>query len=376
MYILQRYLLRQFVQIFAICFASLTGLYVVIDGFGHLDHFSSYAEKQGNLFGVIAQYYSYHSLSFFDGTSGILAMVSAMFTVAWVQRHNELTAIMAAGISKFRILKPVLCAAAAISLVGVANRELLIPRVREQLTRDTKDLGGDAARQLDARFDRSEILIGGENVVLAERKIIRPTFVLPTPLSTYGRQLAAAAAFYTDATEEHPTGFVLVGVTTPKGIDGQPSLLLDERPILVTPRDAPWLQPGEIFVASDLPFSLLASGSTWRRYASFKELIAELNTPGVDLGADVRVAVHTRMVKPLMDGTLLMLGLPLMLSRRNRNVFLSISMCLGLATAFMLVGLLCQSLGGVGMLRPPLAAWLPLLAFVPVATAMSYTLRA
>ena len=68
MYILNRYLLRQFLQIFAICFASLTGLYVVIDGFGHLDHFSSFAEKEGNLMGVIAEYYAYHSLSFFDGT--------------------------------------------------------------------------------------------------------------------------------------------------------------------------------------------------------------------------------------------------------------------------------------------------------------------
>ena len=104
-------------------------------------------------------------------------------------------------------------------------------------------------------------------------------------------------------------------------------------------------------------------------------MITELNTPGVDLGADVRVAVHARMVKPLMDGTLLMLGLPLMLSRRNRNVFFSISLCLGLATAFMLVGLASQSLGGLGVLRPSLAAWLPLLIFVPVAAGMSYTLR-
>jgi lipopolysaccharide export system permease protein len=87
------------------------------------------------------------------------------------------------------------------------------------------------------------------------------------------------------------------------------------------------------------------------------------------------VAVHTRLVQPLMDGTLLMLGLPLMLSRRNRNVFLSIGMCLAVATAFTLAALACQSLGGVSVLRPSLAAWLPLLMFAPVAAAMSQTLR-
>ena len=376
MFILNRYLLRQFLQVFAICFMSLTGLYIVIDAFGHLDHFSSHAERGGgSLFGIMGSYYAYHSLAFFDGTSGILAMISAMFTVTWLQRHHELTAIMAAGISKMRILKPLLFAAAGVSLLGVANRELLIPRVRDQLTRDTKDLGGDAARELEARYDRSDILIGGDKVVLAERRIIKPAFVMPSGLSIYGKQLTALEAYYTDATGDHPAGFVLTGVTTPANVDRRPSLIIDDRPVIITPPDAPWLGQGEMFVASDLPFPLLASGSNWRRYASMGELISELNSPGSSLGADVRVAVHTRMVQPLMDGTLLMLGLPLMLSRRNRNVFFSISICLGVATAFTLVALSCQSLGGLSVLRPSLAAWLPLMMFVPVAAAMSHTLR-
>jgi len=376
MFILPRYLLRQFLQVFAICFLSLTGLYIVIDAFGHLDHFSTHAEEGGGgLFEIMATYYAYHSLAFFDGTSGILAMISAMFTVTWLQRHQELTAIMAAGISKLRILKPLLVAAAGVSLLGVANRELVIPRVREQLTRDTKDLGGNNARKLEPRRDRSDILVGGDKVVLAERRIIKPSFVLPMELSRYGRQLAAAEGFYTDANDVHPAGFVLSGVTTPAHIDRLPSLSIDDRRVIVTPKEAAWLGSDEVFVASDLPFPLLASGSNWRRYASMGELIDELNSPSTDLGADVRVTVHSRMVQPLMDGTLLMLGLPLMLSRRNRNVFLSIGICLGVATAFTLVVLSCQSLGGLSMLRPSLAAWLPLMMFVPIAAAMSHTLR-
>jgi lipopolysaccharide export system permease protein len=375
MYILNRYLLRQFLQVFAICFASLTGLYVVIDAFQHLDHFSSYAEKTGSLFGVIGRYYAYHSLAFFDGTSSVLAMISAMFTVAWLQRHQELTAIMAAGISKARIMKPLLLAAAGVSVLGVANRELVIPRIRDELTRDTKDLGGNAARDLEARYDRSGILVGGDKVVLLERRIIKPSFVLPRELNVYGQQLAAADAVHVDANVDHPSGFVLTGVTAPASITRQPSLAIGETQVIVTPVDAPWLQPNQVFVASDLPFPLLASGSTWRRYAAINELISELNSPSTNLGADVRVSVHTRIVQPLMDGTLLMLGLPLMLSRRNRNVFLSIGICLGLATAFTLVALGCQSLGSVSMLRPSLAAWLPLMIFAPLAAAMSNNLR-
>ena len=376
MMILDRYLLRQFVQIFVICFLSLTGLYVVIDAFGHLDHFSAYAAEHGNLMGTIAQFYGYRSLSFFDRTSGMLAMIAAMFTVTWLERHQELTAILAAGISKFRVIKPLLIAAIVVSLLGVANREFIIPQVRAELTRDTKNLGGDQTRDLEARFDgHTDILIGGEKTVAAEQRIIKPTFVLPASLARYGKQLVAHNAYCQAATAEHPSGYLLDGVTAPRKIDRLASLTLDGEPVVITPQDADWLKPGQAFVVSQVRFQLLASGSAWRNYASTGELIAELGSPSTDLGPDVRVAVHSRLMQPLMDGTLLMLGLPLMFSRRNRNLFLSFGICLLVAVAFSLVTLACQSLGGLNLLRPTLAAWLPILVFLPVAVAMSHSLR-
>jgi lipopolysaccharide export system permease protein len=378
MLIIPRYLLRQFLQIFVICFISLIGLYIVIDLFGHLDHFSSYAEKEGNLLGVIARYYAYHSLAFFDGVSGLLAMISAMFTVAWLARHQEMTALLAAGISKFRIIKPLLFAAAAVSLLGVLNRELLIPRVRNELTRDTKDLGGGAARELEARFDAdSNILLGGESVILGERRIINPSFVLMGPeLVRFGKHLSAGNAYYVDVAPEHPAGFVLTGVTAPKTPAALSSLVIDERPVIITPRDvSSWLAPNELFVASEVQFPVLAAGSRWRTFASLPELVRELKNPSANSGADVRVAIHTRLVQFFMDATLVMLGLPVMLSRRTRNAYVAIGICLGVAMLFMLTALACQSLGSVNMLRPTLAAWGPLLVFVPVATALSQSLR-
>jgi len=376
MKILDRYLLRQFLQVFAICFSSLMGLYLVIDVFGHLDSFSRHAEREGNLLGVIAEYYAYQSISFFDRTSGILAMISAIFTVTWLQRHEEMTAMLSAGISKSRIIRPLLVAAAAVSLLGAASRELVIPQIRDQLTRDTKDLSGLQARNLEARFDgQTDILIGGEKTVALERRILKPTFILPPQLARYGKQLVAEEGFYLEATELHPAGYLLESVSVPARIDQRESLRLADETIVWTAREAPWLEAGQAFVASQMSFKLLAHGSTWRNYASTGELIRELNNPTTDLGDDVRVAVHTRMVQPLIDTTLLMLGLPLMFSRRQRNVFVSIGVCLLVAIVFSLATLACQSLGGLSLLRPTLAAWLPILVFLPVAVGISHTLR-
>ena len=92
MKIIDRYLLRQFAHVFVICFVSLTGLYVMLDAFSHLDDFMRYAETQGSLLVVLSEYYFYKSIGFFERLSGVISLIAAMFTVAWIQRHNELTA--------------------------------------------------------------------------------------------------------------------------------------------------------------------------------------------------------------------------------------------------------------------------------------------
>ena len=308
MTILDRYVLKQFVQIFLICFLSLGGLYVVIDAFQHLDSFSAYASENGSLIGAITEYYAYQSFDLFDRTSGILAMIAAMFTVTWLQRHNELTAMMAAGISKLRSIRPIVLAALAVSVLGVLNREMVIPQIRHELTRDTKDLGGSELRDLEPRFDgHTEIVLGGDKTVAKEQRIVKPTFVLPDTLSKYGKQLVAENGYYLEATADHPAGYLLDKVTVPANINKVSSLRSEGRALVVTHKDASWLKPGQAFVVSHVPFELLANGSSWRRYASLGEMVRELNEVSTEPETDLRVAVHTRLLQPFMDTTILML---------------------------------------------------------------------
>lgn len=374
--IIDRYMLRQFVQVLVISFLSLAGLYIVIDAFGHLDHFVDYADKHGRLLATMAQFYAYRTLAFFDWTSGILALIAAMFTVTWIQRHHEMTALLAAGIPRLRVLRPVLIAAILVSFVGVANRELVIPGARDQLATDSKNLGGQAEADIQARFDsQTDILIGGEKIVLAERKIVRPNFMLPAGLDRYGQQLTAREGHFVEATADRPSGYLLQGVTGPKVILEQPSLYLGNLAVIITPPDADWLADDQVFVVSGVSFEFLAAGSSWRDHASTRELVHELRSPSTDLGADVRYAIHSRLLQPLLDATLLFLGLPLVVSRDNRNPFLAIGLCVGVVALFMTVRLGCQSLCLTGWLTPPLAAWLPLMLFAPAAVLMAEPLR-
>jgi len=376
MKIIDRYMLRQFCQVYFICFFSLTGLYVVIDAFGNLDEFLAHSEQSGGLLSVMAKYYGYRSLSFFDRISGVLALISAMFTVTWIQRHQEMTALLAAGVSSFRVIAPVVLAACSVSLLAVANRELALPKVRDELSRNAQDLQGDVGRNVQPRYDNStEILLRGAKAFALERRLSDPSFILPPELGKYGKNLQGKNAVYLPKDAERPAGWLFTEVSSPADILTSEDILLEGKPVVYGPKQHPWLQPTECFVASDLSFELLASGSGWYTYSSTPDLIRSLRTPSLDVGNDVRVAVHSRFVQPLLDVTLLFLGLPLILSRNNRNVFKAIGMCVAVSAAFMVVVIGCQYLGNSYLVSPAKSVWLPLMIFIPLAVAMSDPLR-
>ncbi len=270
MKIIDRYLLKQFIHVFVICFISLTGLYVVLDAFSHLDDFLHYSEQEGSLLGTLAGYYFYKSIGFFERLSGVISLIAAMFTVTWIQRHNELTALMAAGISRVRVVKPVIFACITLALLTAAGRELLIPRFRQQLSRDVRDLAGDQAQQFRPRRDnQTNILLRGNQVFTNEKRIQTASFLLPPELSTWGTELTAANAYYKEPANGHPGGYLLDEVKEPAGIDERASLRLGTHDVVITPRDAGgWLEPDQCFVVSDVTFEQLrggANGGSFRR---------------------------------------------------------------------------------------------------------------
>src|SRR5262245_40821687 len=129
-FVIDRYVLWLFVKVLAISFFSLLGLYVVIDLMANFQEFSSYGETSpGGLAGVLWDYYSPRVYWFFDLTAGLTAMVAGIFAVTWMQRTNELTALMAAGLKPTRVIRFVWLAAIGVALAGILNREVMLPAV-------------------------------------------------------------------------------------------------------------------------------------------------------------------------------------------------------------------------------------------------------
>ncbi len=365
-----RYMLRTFLRVLFVSFLSLTGLFIVIDLFGNLEEFITYSQRTGSLAAVLIEYYGPRIVSFFDRTSALLALIAAVFTITWLQRTNEMTAIMAAGIRKSRMIRPIVMATIVIAVLAAANRELLLPKVRDKLTRNAQDWLGESAKRLDPRYDfRTKILIGGQHTVAADQSIVNPSFRMPAELSRqFGRQLVAERALYLGPSADHSGGYLLIDVSQPDNIDDMANGRIGDQAVVLCPRDTPWLEENQCFVTSDVTFVHLAAGNTWRQYSSSAELIEAIQNPSLEYGVDTRVTLHARFIQPLLDVTLVFLGLPLVLSRSDRNIFVAAGKCLGLVAFFFVVILASHALGKNSfLLSPALAAWFPMLIFLPTA---------
>ncbi|MCH5375356.1 MAG: LptF/LptG family permease, partial [Planctomycetes bacterium] len=243
---IDRYVLRLYIKVLVICFVSLTGLFIIIDAFNNLDELLSLGEKQGGLMAVLTQYYGARALAFFDRTSSLMALVAATFAVTSLQRSNELAALMAAGIPKIRVISPLLGAAVFVAVLAAANRELVIPRFRDGLTRDVQDMQAGAKDELTPRYDNlTDILLAGKYAVRSERRILEPTFRLPPGMGGFGSQLMARCACYHDPQGDRPGGYQLEGVSQPSDLAKIDSFAIEGHSVILSPSDTTWLQRDE-----------------------------------------------------------------------------------------------------------------------------------
>jgi lipopolysaccharide export system permease protein len=368
--IFDRYVIRMFVRVAVLCFFSTAGLYCVIDAFNNMDELVGLGKQLGGLHAVLMEYYGARLPWFFDRGSGLIALIAAMCVLHSLQRTQELTAVMAAGVPLSRLIRPLIIAAGMIAVLAVANRELVLPIVRDRLVRSAQDWLGQSAQPVQPTTDiRTDILLNGKAVYVGDRRIEKPSFQLYVRHGEFDRFLQAANAYAVPAAAGRPRGYLLDEVTQPKEPWTLASVYANSQPVILTPHDQDWLKPQQLFVASEVAFEQLAGGSAWRRYSSTFELIRELHNPSLDFGLDTRVTVHSRFVQPFLDMTLFLLGLPLVLTRENRNIFVAIGWSCLLVFIFFLVVVACQGLGSSGyLLSPSLAAWCPLMIFVPIAT--------
>jgi lipopolysaccharide export LptBFGC system permease protein LptF len=136
---LDRYVVRSFLAAAAMLLVAIMALRIVSDLFFNMDEFvenyGSFAQMAAN----VARYYSYQSLMYFAELGGVIIVVAAAFTLARMNHTNELTAMLASGVSLHRVIVPMIVSAMLMGGLVVLDRELLVPPNAEHLVRSRDD---------------------------------------------------------------------------------------------------------------------------------------------------------------------------------------------------------------------------------------------
>src|ERR1700730_15648824 len=107
--LIDRLMVRGYIKSYLICLTSLLTLYIVVDMFTNLDDFTEHHRGNGlhPVLKHIGVYYGFKIFQIFDRLSEAIVLLAATFTVAWVQRSNELLPLLSAGVPTRRVVRPI-----------------------------------------------------------------------------------------------------------------------------------------------------------------------------------------------------------------------------------------------------------------------------
>jgi lipopolysaccharide export system permease protein len=354
---LDRMVLVAFFRSYAIVWSSLISLFVVIDLFTHLD---AYMNRPGGFIVIanyIVRYYAYRIPQVFDLLAEPISLMAATFTVAWMQRNNELLPQLSAGIPTRRIIRPILLGGAFTLTFAPLNQEFLIPEIADELMTARDDQEGAKAQILMGAFDTSGVHLEGQAGFRRDKRIEQFYATFPESSRSGMVHLSASEAIYIPPGDGPLSGGWMLTNTSPETFtDGR------------APTNVTMLGTGRCFLKVETAdFDTVSRGGTWYVYASTSRLREMLT--GAEPRRQVKMAVqfHTRITRPFVGCLLVLLGVSVILWNPNRHVILSAGLCLAIGAGFFACVLACKALGDADYITPPLAAWLPVIIYGPLA---------
>ena len=89
----------------------------------------------------------------------------------------------------------------------------------------------------------------------------------------------------------------------------------------------------------------------------------------------LQVAMHQHVTQPILNLLVLLLGLPFVAGREERNYFASIGIALALFVGVYIVSFAATAFGNTGHISPLLAAWFPIFLVLPASILSMESLR-
>lgn len=358
--VLDRYIYRSLLFNYGIALGSMLSLYVVLDLFVNMDEFTEHGYPTVTVIGHIIGYYWPNLFLYFAQLSGAITLFACVSTVARMRKLNEMTAVLASGVSLFRIARPIIIFTVLITGLSVADTEILIPAVAHRLARDHDDADGLRAYEVLFLQDREALL---------SARRFHPTEHDLHGLLVLYRDSSGALTGVLEA--DH-------AVWEPPAVAGAPGRWILDRgrftrrvrneSEVLGPRESKVIEYPRVYESDLSPETIqLRQSEGWFRFLSLRQL-RELKQSGtVDIASITRTE-HSRHIAPIVSIILVLLGLPFFLDRSPANVLSDTGRCMVVCGLCYVVSFVAQSIRVDTVSALP--AWIPIFVFGTLAVVL------
>jgi len=350
--ILQRYVAREFLKIFGLCFCGLLATYVLVDFFQRIDLFLNYPTPvRWKLL-----YFALKMPLFVFHIAPVSLLVALLVTLGILNRNREITAVKCGGITLVHLCAPLVLAGALASFLVFLTNEFLVPAATRQ-AQEVLDVR-IKNRPMRSIFRQNRIWVYGERQTIINVQLLDPV----------QQTLEGVTLFRFDKS----------GAQLIERIDARSARYRGGRWELSQATVRTFLPDGTVRTRS-LPLHNLqrsekpADISQYRErpeqmnFRSLAEYVRKLRRSGFDPAAYV-VDLHAKLALPLVSLVIALLAIPFAFrAGPGGGIVASLGASITLGLAYWIVISIGISLGHAGRLSPSLAAWLPNLFFAGLA---------
>jgi LPS export ABC transporter permease LptG len=367
MRLLDRYLLRELLVPLGYCLSGFLLLWISSDLINELRGL----QEKKLLVGDIVLYYMVRTPEYMALVLPIGLLLALLYALTQHARHNEITAIRAAGVSLWRLCLPYFMVGLLASLALLAINEVWAPRsveLAEQIrnsrvaastaSKPTSELRIDNSRDgrvwIARRYDRRTgemfmvsvrtMLPNGTHLLLEAERAVRTNGVW-----TFYRAL-----------ERQQTNSLLMPVQPRAEVLTKPEFT--ETPASMNSEIA--LSTGSALKKvkrADIPIAAI------RDYLRFH--------PHPEHAAALYTKLHGRLAAPWTCLVVVLIAIPFGVGSGRRNVFVGVASSILICFSYFVLQQVCLALGAGGHLQPWLAGWLPNLAFSVAGISLSTRVR-
>jgi lipopolysaccharide export system permease protein len=351
MSILFRYILREYLKMFVMCFAGLMTIYLVVDFFEKLRRFLRYDVQLW----AMVEYFLLKIPFISFQVAPFAVLVATILTLGVLSRSHEITAMRSCGISLYRIASPLIGFGLIVSLALLSLSTVLIPLTNRQADYVVKTKIERKILPATFKADRPWVRVGTQ--ALMNMDVVDPdgTTLRGIRLYQLGPEFRLTAVIDAKILRHGPEGWTL--------IDGVQRALLPDGEVTAEPFERRHIELSQTPEDFQIWLSREPEEMT---LGALRNHVERLLKDGANV-ARLMTDYHGRIAVPFVSLVMVVVGIALSQRRsgvRGGGMAVGIGQALAIGILYWATHSVAIALGRTSVLEPVLAGWMANLLFL------------